>query len=115
MSYSVSLVAITPAAFKPTSEALGQAMGHSGNEFTIPLSATGSEPATHYGLHAWATPEAAQVWLGNAYPETEYTNEQIDAIRSQLIISVEEGANPGAHFDSVLSSNSLMRIEDVET
>ena len=111
MPYNQSLVAITPIGFKSTAEALGIAMGHSGNEFTIPVSSDGLT-VTHYGLHAWATPEAAVVWLGNAYsPDTGYTPEQIDAIRAQLIISVEAGANPGTHFDSVLSLNSLTRIQ----
>ena len=113
MAYDQSLVAITPAAFKATAEALGQAMGHTGNEFTVPLSAGGAEPATHYGLHAWATPEAAAVWLGNAYPpDTGYTEQQIDDIRNALTISVQENANPGEHFDTVLTSQSLQRIQE---
>ena len=104
--YTFSLVAITPAAFKPTAEALGQAMGHSGSEFNVPLY-TG-ETLTHYGLHAWVTPATAAIWLGEAYPEgTEYTPEQIDAVRSQLIISCLEGVVPREHFDGVLGENGL--------
>ena len=41
MPYNQSLVAITPIGFKSTAEALGIAMGHSGNEFTIPVSSDG--------------------------------------------------------------------------
>ena len=106
MSYSFSLVAITPAAFRPTAEALGQAMGHSGSEFNVPLY-TG-ETLTHYGLHAWVTPEVAAIWLGEAYPEgTGYTDEQIDAVRAQLIISCLEGVVPREHFDGVLAEHGL--------
>ena len=104
--YTFSLVAITPADFKPTAEALGQAMGHSGSEFNVPLY-TG-ETLSHYGLHAWVTPATAAIWLGEAYPEgTEYTEEQIDAVRSQLVISCLEGVVPREHFDTVLSENGL--------
>jgi len=100
-----SLVAITPASFKNTAEALGLAMKHSGQEFSIPL--PNSEDPTHYGLHAWVTSEVADIWLGNAYPDVEYTPEQVDAIRSQLIISVIEGAVPVEHWSKVLSDNGL--------
>jgi len=104
--YSISLIAITPADFKPTAEALGLAMGHGGNEFSVPLY-TG-ETLTHYGLHAWVTPSTAAIWAGEAYPpDTGYTDEQIDAIRSQLIISLQEGADPLAHFNEVLADNGL--------
>jgi hypothetical protein len=106
MSYTYSLIAITPASFKETAEALGMAMGHSGNEFNVAL----GNPTTHYALHAWTTPETAAVWLGQAYPaDTGYTPEQIDAVRSQLIISCIEGADPLAHFNEVLAANNLDR------
>jgi hypothetical protein len=104
--YTESLVAITPADFRDTAEALGQAMGHSGHEFSVPLY-TG-ETLTHYGLHAWVTPEAAAVWLGNTYPpDTGYTDEQIDAIRAVLIISVQTGGVPAEHFTNVVAANAL--------
>ena len=38
---TLSVVAIIPAAFKT-------------DEHTVPLSASGNAPATHYGLHTWA-------------------------------------------------------------
>jgi hypothetical protein len=105
--YTQSLVAITPADFRDTAEALGQAMGHSGNEFSVPLY-TG-ETLTHYGLHAWVTPEAAAVWMGEAYPTgTEYTDEQIDAIRTALTVSVQTGGPiPIEHFAEVLVAEGL--------
>lgn len=109
MAYSFSLVAITPAAFKPVAEALGQAMGHSGQEFSVPI--PNADAPTHYGLHAWVTPEAAAVWLGTAYPAVDYTPEQIDAIRSNLIISCLEGVTPIEHWQSVLAANALEQTE----
>ena len=114
--YTYSLVAITPAAFRPTAEALGAAMGHSGSEFNVPLYTGASEEPTHYGLHAWVTPATAAIWLGQAYPDgTEYTEEQIDAVRSQLVISCLEGVVPREHFDGVLSDNGLSQETAEET
>lgn len=111
MTLTVSLVAITPASFRDTAEALGLAMGHSGQEFAIPLT-TGSG-VTHYGLHAWITPEAAEIWSGQAYPTgTDYTPEQIDAVRSQLIISLrDEAPVPLEHWGEVLGANGLQSPE----
>jgi hypothetical protein len=105
--YTQSLVAITPADFRDTAEQLGQAMGHSGQEFSVPLY-TGAD-LTHYGLHAWVTPEAAAVWTGNAYPTgTEYTDEQIDAIRTALTVSVDaDSPEPVEHFAGVLAAEGL--------
>ena len=110
MTYTFSLVAITPEAFKPTAEALGAAMGHSGSEFNVPIYTDGI--LTHYGLHAWVTPEVAAIWLGEAYPDVDgYTHEQIDAVRTQLIISCLEGVVPREHFESVLLANGLTEGE----
>jgi hypothetical protein len=104
--YSFNLIALTPVDFKPTAEALGQAMGHGGNEFTVPVY-TGAVH-THYALEAMVTPSVAAIWAGEAYPDVEgFTTEQIDGIRSQLIISLQEGANPLTHFQSVLAANNL--------
>ena len=104
--YNISLIALTPVSFKPTAEALGQAMGHGGNEFTVPVYTGNSH--THYALEAKVTPSTAAIWAGEAYPSVDgFTTEQIDAIRGQLIISLEEGADPLAHFYEVLSANGL--------
>lgn len=51
MTFPVSLVMICPAAAMEQVSAIGVALGHSENEFSVPLSPTGNEPATHYGLH----------------------------------------------------------------
>ena len=104
--YSFSLIALTPVSFKPTAEALGQAMGHGGNEFTVPVYTGASH--THYALEAKVTPSTAAIWAGEAYPPVEgFTTEQIDGIRSQLIISLSDELEPLPHFHAVLSANGL--------
>lgn len=55
--YSVSLV--VPAADRADANRLAVAMGWDtspGDTFSVPLSADGDVPATHYGCHTWAGP-----------------------------------------------------------
>jgi hypothetical protein len=109
-AYSVSLVMICPAAAMAQVNALGAALGHSENEFGVPLSPTGEEPATHYGLHTWATEETALAWT-EAETVGELTPEQTTAVRSMLIISPSEEMTGSDHFASVLVDNGLVRVE----
>lgn len=110
MTFSVSLVMICPVAALPQVAALGSELGHSENEFGVPLSADGQEPATHMGLHTWATPETAAAWTED---ETvgPLTPEQTAAIRSVLIMSASTEVTAGEHFAAVLADNGLVRVE----
>lgn len=67
---------------------------HKTDEHSVPLSATGAEPATHYGLHAWM----------DAAPEP-HAGETVSA-RADLA-----GL---AHFAAALSSAGLTRIVSPE-
>lgn len=98
----LSLIAITPAYFKNTAEALGLAMGHSGQEFSVSISS-----GTYYGLHAWVSEQDAKIWTGEVYPEVGYSHEQIDVIRNTLIISVTD-MQPLDHLEKVLQDNNLV-------
>ncbi len=108
MSNTVSLIAITPLPMKDIAETMGLMLGHSGQEFAIPLT-TGTEE-THRALHAWVSPEYSKIWTGEAYPDGA-DPEAVDWVRSQLIISLRDGGVPIEHFDEVLAANSLIRIE----
>lgn len=114
MTYSISLVAITPLPMKDLVETLGVMLGHHGNEFTVPLTSDGITE-THKALHAWVTPEYSKYWTGEAYPAIEgFTHQQIDAVRSQLIISLQEGVEPLAHFHEVLQTHSLQGMPNAD-
>lgn len=106
-----SLVLICPAAYKAAANAMGEALGWSGDNLPVALSASGQAPATHYGCHAWSQPSAVAIFTGQVTPEVEgVTPEQIDAIRTQLIVSVDQGQGR-AHFDAVCAANGLQTIE----
>lgn len=60
MIYPWRVVIIVPAASKPAAEVAARAINSTGSDyegeaFTLPLSASGSGPATHYGLYTSAT------------------------------------------------------------
>lgn len=108
-AFTHSLVMICPVEHLATANAAGEAVGHSSGEFTVPLSADGSEPATHYGLHAWATPETAYAWtIAEEIPGI--TAEQITQLRAILVISAQTELTGAAHFASVLEANGLVRV-----
>ena len=114
MSYPHSLVIIAPAALKPAANAIGEAIGWTGDNLSVPLSASGTEPATHWACHAWAQ-EIAVAWLtGQAEPpESAYTPEQIAGVLAQLTISVDaNGLQGGEHFAAVIADANLQRVED---
>lgn len=54
-----SCVAIVPAARRDEFNERADQAGRGPNNYSVPLSADGSEPATHYGLHAWIADDAA--------------------------------------------------------
>ncbi len=108
MTYTVSLVAVTPLPMKDFAETMGLMLGHSGQEFSIPL--TAGEGETHRALHAWVTPEYSQFWTGEAYPDGAEPA-AVDWVRNELIISLRDGGEPVEHFQSVLLQNGLAPLE----
>lgn len=54
----MNVVLVIPASLRDKANALGEAMGWGPNNYSVPLSASGSEPATHWSLNlAEAGPE----------------------------------------------------------
>lgn len=64
----LSCVLILPLSQVATGNAVGAAMGWGPNSYSIPLSADGADPATHMGLHTWATEEFQQMIATGYYP-----------------------------------------------
>lgn len=112
MSYSHSLVLIVPAALKDAANAMGQAIGWTGDNLTVALSASGNEPATHFGCHAWAQ-DIAVAWLtGTPIPESMGVDQsQVNGLLSQIVASVDaDGLQGREHFDAVVLSNNLKEL-----
>lgn len=111
MSFDRSFVMICPVAAKAAVEAIGQAIGYSGREFSVALSAGGAAPPTHFGLHTWAQPETVAMFMTDA-AVPGLSPEQIAWLRATLIMSASAEITGGAHFDAVCAAHGLQRIAE---
>ena len=124
-------VIITTAAQRDNSNLVFAAWGRGPNNFVLPLSATGNDPATHYGcfdasmledesMHALAMPDnngtvphtPEDGWL--AYIDAENEAAALAAARAAcavMTVSVATNIDSTAHRNSVLSGLSLQVIE----
>lgn len=105
----LSCTLIIPAALLDRANALGEAMGHGPASYSVPLSATGDEPATHYGLHTWA----AQTFVDmldaagqGVMPEgLDYPAQDFAAVVGGLVASIRGDA--AGHFVEVCEAEGL--------
>lgn len=93
MSEVNSVVMIVPAAHLAAMNALAENMDYGANNFSNALSASGAEPATHYGTHLW---------------------EQLDGQFRQLRLAVQAGITPPGleAFDAALKSLIIHAVEN---
>jgi hypothetical protein len=113
---TVSLVMITPASRLADANSIGGAFDWGLNNFDVPLSPTGAEPATHYGTHTWACAQfvadldAAQAGSLDPLPPG------VDALALQALVSTivrsvrPLDTDPPTHFAEVLAAHGLQRI-----
>lgn len=111
-----SCVLIVPASLHTAANQLGEIMGWGPNSYSVPLSADGTEPATHYGLHTWVTSEfetmmagAAQGQMPQPLADGGYPLETFLAIMGSLIASIRDSMD--GHWDDILTANGLVRVE----
>jgi len=115
MTALLSCVLIIPVAQQAEANALAEAMGWGPGSYSVPLSPTGTDPATHYGLHSWvddsfvsmlqgaARGQAPQALLDAGYPAQDLSD-----VMSNLISDVT--ASMDGHFDAVCVAHGLQRI-----
>ena len=110
-----SVCLILPAAYREAGNALAVALGHDqppGNTYSVPLSPTGQEPATHYGCHTVATQGFVDMIVAgkaNQLPPglPEGTANLIEALN----YSVREATvEPAAHWAEMIAANGMQRI-----
>jgi hypothetical protein len=123
MKYTAVL--LVPVAARDNANAMGEALGWGPGNFSVPLSADGYEPATHHGLHTFATQVfvdmlngAGQGTLPEGVPWASYglTEADVFGVLAAMTASVQGfgAVLPGNHFDSVLAAANLRRLGDVE-
>jgi hypothetical protein len=119
--WTLSIVMIIPAALQDKANKLACALGHDvlpGNTFSVPLSADGSEPATHYGCRTAAQQNfvdlltaAGQGSLPDVpWADFELTEADIPAVLSALIIDVKPASEAQGHFEAVIEARGLVRM-----
>lgn len=108
MTYSAAL--LIPTAHRTTANLLGEQLGMGETNFSVALSADGSEPATHYGCrtHAteWLTGILADAQQGIWPDGVDPVPDVLDA----LIVDIRADAERHQHFDSVLATEGLQRV-----
>jgi hypothetical protein len=108
----LSTVLILPTEQVETGNAVADALGFGPQNYSVPLSATGSEPATHWGLHAWAAEAFRDMVESKTYPpalEGHVSQADFDAMMAVLIYSFR--ADYMGHFDEVCAEHGLKKVE----
>ena len=101
-----SAVLILPAAYRDAGNAFGVAQGWGEDNFSVPLSATGLEPATHYGCRADVT-EGFLAMMAD--PPVEAL-----PLLSVMVSSFEDNVQPYDHWVATLELNGLQRVTQNE-
>jgi len=97
-----SAVLILPAAYRDAGNAFGVAQGWGEGNFSVPLSATGLEPATHYGCR----PDISQDFINlMADPPPEAV-----PLLAVMVSSFADNVQPYDHWVATLAENGLMRV-----
>lgn len=113
----LSCVLIVPVDTVDKARSLAAAMGwgETGN-YSVPLSADGSEPASHYGMNPWVTEEFVamvtnagagvlpQELLAAGYPPADLV-----AVLSSLTVSIKDSMD--GHFWTVLGEQNLAEVQ----
>lgn len=109
----LSCVLILPSAQVATGNAVGAAMGWGPNSYSIPLSADGADPATHMGLHTWATEEFQQMIATGYYPpqveDAGISQDEFDDMMNVLVYSFWPDYTD--HFTTVCADNGLTVVQ----
>lgn len=115
-----SLVLITQD--RATGDLVSTALGHQdfgAQTYVVPLSATGTAPATHWGCHTWATDAFVQAISAcvaqTALPPAPWAAVGLDeaavfSFCSALVVSVQNGGVALDHFETVASAHGLARV-----
>lgn len=109
MAYQHSVVLVVADGDRVEAEAFGAMLGHSGQEYRVPLSADGAEPASHFGLHTYASNAFIAVLNGSA-PGLD----PADHARLQSIVSSSIRTESAGHFSDAVLDMGLQRIIPTE-
>ena len=99
-----SAVLILPAAYRTAGNAFGVAQGWGEGNFSVPLSASGLPPATHWGCRADVSGGFLELM---ADPPAEAI-----PLLAVMVASFDDAMMPFDHWSAVLADNGLVRVAD---
>lgn len=99
-----SAVLILPAAYRDAGNSFGVAQGWGEGNFSVPLSASGAEPATHWGCRADVT-EGFLAMMADPPAEAM-------PLLAVMVASFDDNAAPLDHWMATLAANGLVRVQD---
>ena len=103
----LSIVLIIPADLHDKANALGEALGHGPNNYSVAL--TNSTEPTHYGLHTWGTQAFVDMLDAGVMPDgLVYPQADFDAVMAALVQSVRDDMT--RHFAEVCAVNGLVVV-----
>ena len=109
-----SVVLLIPAASQAAGNQIAAGIGHGPNNFSVPLSADGSEPATWYGCRSQAQQSFIDLLTAvgeGTLPEIEgMTPEEVGMTLMQLQADVSTSEDGYTHFERVIGEKNLMRV-----
>jgi len=118
MSYDYSAVLVVSADNQAIGNQLAEALGHGPNNYSVPLSADGSEPATHFGCRA----QVNEVFVAMVQGASQGSLPEIDGMAPQEVaqafmamsIDIQQTDDPYNHFVSYTQSLGLTFVSQDE-
>jgi hypothetical protein len=114
MSYDYSAVLVVSADNQAIGNQLAEALGHGPNNYSVPLSSDGSEPATHYGCRA----QVNEVFVAMVQGASQGSLPEIDGMTPQEVaqafmamqIDIQSSIDGYQHFIEYTESLDLQII-----
>jgi hypothetical protein len=125
MNWTLSIVMLIPADLQDTGNKLACALGYDflpGNTFSVPLSADGSEPVTHYGCRTAGKQEFVDMLTAagqGELPDVAWADfglavEDVAPVLAALAMDVRASDQMSGHFEAVIAANGLARVQPDE-
>ena len=110
-----SVVLLIPAAVQAAANQVAEGLGHGPNNFSVPLSSDGSEPATRYGCRTQAQQSFIDLLTavgGGELPTIEgMSPKEVAEVLMQLQADVSTSEDGYTHFERVIGEKNLVRVE----
>lgn len=110
-----SVVLLIPAAVQAQADQVAAGLGHGPNNFSVPLSENGSEPATYYGCRTQAQQSFIDLLTavgGGELPTIEgMSPKEVGAVLVQMQADVSTSEDGYTHFQRVIGEKNLKRVE----